>query len=391
MTRTEPERHAVLISSATYDDPEIIDYPTIGNSAARLKELFDGSDLWHSCVLVRDPELTADVMMPIRESALRCVQGDTLLVYFVGHAINPLRLRHSDILLALRTTAEGEYWSYLSLYHVYDMMRRSRASSKVLILDCCYCGQADALGPGSGDDRILADPAWLAEEASTCVLKAVGRDSVSQIADPYLEQDPTGQYTAFSGYLISVLENGIEGVRNPLQVRDVYNELRRIVPASGAHPEPELLIRNEPWIVLMENRHPEAVLGPPADPSQLARLHVAAPEELAAAWQGEAVTLSGLPPALIDEYFVALLPRADGETVRRVVHHLHANGTSGRLDDLLPLVNSAAPEHAGAAVHELRRHGCHSCERYARLIHERAVQTLRGTSLHHYSKAACGD
>lgn len=389
MTRTEPERHAVLISSATYDDPEIVNYPTVDNSATRLKELFDGSDLWDSCALVRDPGLIADVMMPIRQSALSCQPGDTLLVCFIGHAINPLRVRHSDILLALRTTTESEYWSYLSLYHIYDMMRRSRASSKVLILDCCYSGQADALGPGG--DKVLTDPAWLVEEANTCVLKAVGRDSVSQKADPYLEQDSKGLYTAFSGYLISILENGIDGVRNPLQVRDVYNELRRIVPASGTHPEPELLIRNEPWIVLMENRHPGAVLGPPADPSQLARLHVAAPEELAAAWQGEAVTLSGLPRALIDEYFVALLPGADAETVRRVVHHLHVNGTGGRLDDLLPLVRSASPEHAGAAVYELRRHGCHGCKEFARQIHGSAVQALRGASLHRYSKAAGGD
>jgi hypothetical protein len=269
------------------------------------------------------------------------------------------------------------------------MVRQSRATSKILILDCCYCGQAEALGP-SDAEGIAANPAWLGDEANTCVLKAVGRNSAIQKADPYFEQDPDHPYTAFSGYLISVLENGIEGVRSPLQVRDVYNELRRTVPASGAHPEPELLIRNEPWIVLMENHHPGAEVGPPAEPSQLARLRAATPEELAEAWRrGESVTLSGLPRALIDEYFADVLPRADAAAVLRIVHHLHTTAT-GDLDGLLPLLHTAAPDNAGAVVRELRGHGCSQCKAFAGQIHRATVQALRGGFLHEYSKAASG-
>lgn len=388
MTLTEPERHAVVIGSAVYDDPGLKTYATVTNSATRLGRLFDASGLWQSCALVLDPSSAADVMLPIREAARRCTHGDTLLVCYIGHAINPPRARYSDILLALRTTEPDEYWSYLSLHHLYDMMRQSRATSKVLILDCCYCGQAEALA-GAGQ-AALADPVWLSDEANTCVLKAVGRGSVIQKADPYFEKDPTQPYTAFSGYLISVLENGIEGVRDPLQVRDVYNELRRVVPASGLHPEPELLIRNEPWIVLMENRHAEAIAGPPADPSQLARLHAATPEELADGWRGEAVTLSGLPRALIDDYVTDLLPRADAETVRRLVHHLHADIAAGELDTLLPLVRVATPERVGGAVHALRGHGCGDCQAFAGQVHVAAIETLRGPCLHQYAKAAAG-
>jgi hypothetical protein len=389
MTLTEPRRHAVLISSARYDDPKIIDYTSIANSATRLDQLFHASELWDSCDLVSDPAVATDVMLPIRDAALECQQGDTLLVYFVGHAINPLRVQHSDILLALRTTIDGESWSYLSLYHVYDMMRRSRATSKILILDCCYCGAADTLSPGG--DQVLTDPNWLTEEASTCVLKAARRDSVDQKVHSFLEKDPTSTYTAFSGYLISILENGIEGMRNPLQVRDVYNELRRIVPASGRHPEPELLIRNEPRIVLMENRHSGAILVAPGDPSQLARLRAATPEELADAWVGAGLTLSGLPRALIEEYFTGQLPRTDGESLGRIVHHLHTQGAADRLDELIPLARAAAPNNAGAAVRELRRHNCRTCADFAARIHASAVKALSGAALHHYSKAVSGD
>jgi hypothetical protein len=390
VTRTDPERHAVVVGSAIYDDPGLTTYPTVANSAARLKKLFDASGLWRSCVLVNDPRLAVNVMLPIRRAAQRCAQGDTLLVYFIGHAVNPLRTRHSDILLALRTTSPDEYWSYLSLYHIYDMMRQSRATSKVLILDCCYCGQAEALGV-PGTPRPVPDPAWLPDEANTCVLKAVGADSFNQRADPYLEQDPSQRYTAFSGYLISILENGIAGVRDPLQVRDVYNELRRVVPASGVHPEPELLIRNEPWIVLMENRHPAAILGPPADAAQLARLRAATAEDLAEAMLGKAVTLSGLPRALIDDYVTDLLPRADAETVQRITHRLHAGLATVELAELLPLVRVATPENVGAAVCALLGHGCGECRAFAGQVHAEAIGTLEGACLHRYAKAAAGD
>jgi len=389
MTLTEPRRHAVVIGAALYDDPTIVDYPSVANSARRLAELFDASELWHSCDLVRDPAGPADVMLPLHQAASGCQQGDTLLVYFIGHAINPLRVQHCDILMALRTTLASEHWSYLSLYHVYDMMRRSRATSKALILDCCYCGSADTLSPEGADSG--PEPDWLIEEANTCVLKAVRRDGINQRADPFLEKDPASRYTAFSGYLISILESGIEGVRSPLEVRDVYNELRRTLPASGKHPEPELLIRNEPRIVLMENRHPEATPSAPGDPTQLARLRAATPEELADAWVGEGLTLSGLPRALIDEYFAASVPHVDGQTLRRIAHRLHEQNAAERLDELLPLIRAAAPQDAGAAVRELREHHCRRCAGFAVRVHESLVKVLSGLALHRYSKAVSGD
>jgi hypothetical protein len=392
MTLTEPRRHAVIIGSAHYDDDNLSDYATIENSAVSLAAIFEASELWHSCVPVHDPEAAAGVMLPIREAARKCQPGDTLLVYFIGHAISPRREQHNDILLALRTTLEGEYWSYLSLFHVYDMMRLSRATSKILVLDCCYCGSAGTLGSGpSGAGGDLTDPNWLTEGTSTCVLKAVGRSDLSQKVDSLMEQDPGSLYTAFSGHLISILENGIAGTRSPLRVRDVYNELRRTLPASGRHPEPELLIRNEPRIVLLENRSAAAIQGAPGDPAQLARLRAATPEELADAWMGEEATLAGLPRALVDEYFTATAPRADGESLRRMVHHLHVQGAANRLDELLSLTREAAPEIAGAMVRELRRGGCRSCAGFAVRVNTSTIKTLTGVSLHRYAKAASGD
>jgi len=389
MTLTEPGRHAVIVSSAHYDDANLVDYPTIENSAARLAEIFGDSELWHSCEPVFDPGTAADVMLPIREAAGACQRGDTLLVYFIGHAISPRREQHNDILLALRKTIDGEYWSYLSLFHIYDMMRSSRATSKVLILDCCYCGSAGTLSSPTGGEP--ADPPWLTEGTSTCVLKAVGRNSLNQKVDSLMEKDPASTYTAFSGHLISILENGISGTRSPLRVRDVYNELRRILPASGKHAEPELLIRNEPRIVLMENRSSGAIQGVPGDPSQLARLRAATPEELADAWMGEESTLAGLPGSLIDEYFAEIAPRTDGENMRRLVHRLHGQGALNQLDELRSLTREAAPEAAGAMVRELRRHNCQACARFASHVNESAIKTLNGVSLHRFSKAVSGD
>lgn len=388
MTPTEPRRLAVLIGSSSYDDAEINDYETVTNSVTRLKELFDASELWHGCDVVHDPASDFDVMLPIRQASRQCRPGDTLLVYYVGHAINPPRTQHSDILLALRTTISDEYWSYLPLFHVYDMIRRSRASAKILILDCCYCGAAEALGPGGLDPSY--EPQWLMDEGSTCVLKAAARASIVQQVDPYMEQDASSRYTAFSGYLISVLDRGIDGARDPLQVRDVYNELRRILPASGRHAEPELLIRNEPQIVLMENRSARATRGH-GDPSQLARLRAAPLEELCDAWSGRDSVLADLPRSVVDEFVADLVPQADDATLSGTLHCLHKQEADTRVEELLTLIRAGEPERVGSLIRLLWRQECGRCRHDGSALYQSMVGALQGMALHRFATAVNGD
>lgn len=377
-----------MVGSAHYDDSAINDYQTVTNSVTKLKELFDASELWHGCRIVHDPASAFDVMLPLRDAAERCRPGDTLLVYYVGHAINPPRAQHGDILLALRTTLSDQYWSYLPLFHLYDMMRRSRAAAKILILDCCYAGAAEALGSGGAD--LSKEPQWLLEEGSTCVLKAASRASIVQTVDPYMEQDPSSRYTAFSGYLISVLDQGVQGARDPLQVRDVYNELRRILPASGRHAEPELLIRNEPQIVLMENRSPLATRGH-GDPSQLARLRSAPLEELCDAWAGRDSILTDVPPSVIDEFVADLAAQADDSTLSRTVHCLHEHDADTRQDELLALIRAREPDRIGSVVRELWRQECDHCRSCGSTLHHGAVGALQGIALHRFATAVNGD
>lgn len=388
MKQAEPRRLAVLVGSSRYDDAGIRDYETITNSVDKLKELFDSSALWQECTAVRDPKSVFDVMLPIRKASEACRQGDTLLVYYVGHAINPPRAQHGDILLALRTTIDREHWSYLPLFHVYDMIRRSRASAKVLILDCCYCGAAEALGPDSADAS--RDPQWLLDEGSTCVIKATARASIVQEVDSYMEKDSASLYTAFSGYLISVLDRGVDGARDPLQVRDVYNELRRILPASGRHAEPELLIRNEPQIVLMENRSPRATHGH-GDPSQLARLRAAPLEELCDAWAGRESVLADVPPSVVDEFIAEFVPGTDDETLSRLVHCLHKLQAGTRLDELLALIRVRDPERVGSVIRELWRQECDRCRHNGSVLYGGMVGELQGMALHRFVTAVNGD
>ena len=388
MTQAEPRRLAVLVGSAKYDDGEINDYQTVTNSVIKLKQLFDASELWHECDVVHDPATAFDVMLPLRKAAQECRPGDTLLVYYVGHAINPPRAQHGDILLALRTTLSSEYWSYLPLFHLYDVIRRSRATAKVLVLDCCYSGAAEALGPDAAE--LSSEPQWLLEEASTCVIKAASRASIVQKVDPYMEQDASSSYTAFTGYLISVLDRGIDGARDPLQVRDVYNELRRIVPASGRHPEPELLIRNEPQIVLMENRSSRATRGH-GDPSQLARLRAAPLEELCNAWSGRDSILADLPPSVVDEFFADLVSTTDDASLSRAAHCLHQHEAGARLDELLGLVRAREPERVGSVIRELRRQECDRCRGNGSALYQGMVGALHGIALHRFATAVNGD
>jgi hypothetical protein len=187
-----------------------------------------------------------------------------------------------------------------------------------------------------------------------------------------------------------VLDRGIDGARDPLQVRDVYNELRRILPASGRHAEPELLIRNEPQIVLMENHSARATRGH-GDQSQLARLRAAPLEELCNAWAGRDSILSDLPPSVVDEFVADLVPQADDASLSRIVHTLHPHEAGVRPDELLALIRAREPEHVGSVIRELWRQECERCRNYGSTLYQGMVGALQGMALHRFATAVNGD
>ncbi|MEJ8672983.1 caspase family protein [Streptomyces sp. MS1.AVA.1] len=134
----------------------------------------------HSQVLI-DPPGATEVLDLVKEASDEA--EDTLLLYFSGHGL--IDSNSGELSLALpdsRTDAE-----YTSLQ--YNWIRRavlqSRAQRKVVILDCCFSGQA--IGTMGGPE-----PLPLAGIEGTVLLTSAARDRMALA--------PAGEpYTAFTG------------------------------------------------------------------------------------------------------------------------------------------------------------------------------------------------
>jgi hypothetical protein len=388
MTAAEPRRRALLISSGKYEYPGYFkEFPTITRSAEALRDVFDKSPMWRNpCTHVRDPEDVFDVMPALDAldkgdgGADKLGPGDTLLVYFVGHADPARHANDDDIYLALGRSRPNQVWSYLGLRHVYERMRNSEATSKILILDCCNCGLAPALG---GSDLVvpLPRPEYLANEPErqTCVLKARHRDDIDGGADAGGDKDP---YTLFSGHLINLLRSGIDHARDPLLTEDVFNELHRRLPKEH---KPDRHNSGIGSIILLENRSTKQDPSPTGDQTELAMLRGMTPVELADAWARQMPTV--VRAAVAQEYIRGFITKAASEDLRQLAHQLHEIDAPVEHEELVRRILDAEPRTIGASAHAFRTSRCPHCVATADLIDERAIAILAGATLFEYHQA----
>jgi putative transcriptional regulator len=222
---------AVLIGAGSY--LKLPPLPAVAGNITALARVLSDPSRWgiaaYRCRLVHDPETPVEMHDALRATAALVEPDGLLLVYYGGHGlIDP---RTGELHLAVgRSDPETVYADALP----YGWLRRavldSRASRRVVILDCCYGGRAlDSMGPrGPVSAEVEIDQA--------CVLVAAPAHEVALA--------PAGEpYTAFTGVLLDLLSHGVPGKADPLDLTSVYDELVR-VQRSRARPLPQLLALN---------------------------------------------------------------------------------------------------------------------------------------------------
>ncbi|WP_439676779.1 caspase family protein [Embleya sp. MST-111070] len=232
---------AVLIGVARYDDLD--DLPTVANNLNDLAAMLGGSHSWglpeRNLRVIADPPTGKPIVDVVREAAREAT--DTLLVYYAGHGL--LESDTGELFLSLPESIQGEGYTGLEYRHLRKALLESRAVRRVVILDCCYGGRA--LG-SMGDSQGLAEQAAI---EGTFVLTAA-HENVRAIA-PLDER-----HTAFTGALLSVVEDGVPGGPGLLDLNTVYSATRERLLASG-RPEPQKSDRNTAGrIALAVNRAP---------------------------------------------------------------------------------------------------------------------------------------
>lgn len=236
----------VLIGASQFTDPALSRLPAVRDNLTGLAECLQNPQLWglpaERCVQVSDPSSVDALIDPIHEAATQAT--DTLIIYYAGHGL----LDHdtNELLLAVVGTRLGRTHTAVPYEYVRRDVSLSRASRRVVILDCCYSGKA--LGAMAAATSVVADQASI---AGTYVLASTPphRPALSP---------PGAQYTAFTGEFISVLVNGLADASEFLTMDMIYNRLLHAA-RSGPNPLPEpqkrggntvgdlALVRNRLW------------------------------------------------------------------------------------------------------------------------------------------------
>lgn len=263
-------RRAVVIGPAEYGpDSGIPSYSWISASARTYAEVLAGDEMWTSCRLVAGDELrTADgVMRAVQEVADETEPGDVFMAVYIGHGAHWRDLPGPQVHFSVESSRRDSPWTWLASWYLYRAMRKSRASLKVLIADCCYSNKLPQLG-GPSDVLDTLDE-------GSCVLTATKNEQHFADAEgcPALPA-PLSQCTPFSGHLLNVLLRGTEDHNGQLTlglVRDaVQEDMRR---CATSHDVPNMTLNGaRERIPLFTNRMDPALRrrppGHPVEPEQ---------------------------------------------------------------------------------------------------------------------------
>lgn len=217
----------VLIGNARYSHPDLADVPAVMRNVTGLRAVFTDPELWgvpaDRCGELIDEADGAVVARTVREAAAEVHPDGLLLVYYAGHGL--IDAFDGSLVLALGDTdPAAPYEAGLR----YELLRRAIAGSparrRIVILDCCYAGRATAeLAAEVAGTITVADRA---EIDQTCLLVSAPRNRTAQA--------PPGEpYTAFTGELLRVLRGGLPDQPAVLDVRTVWQEVRRALAARG--------------------------------------------------------------------------------------------------------------------------------------------------------------
>ena len=234
MELADPLRsYAVLIGSAAYRASALDDLPAVAENLTRLADLLRDPAVWglpaERCVLVPDPADPATVLRAIHRAA-RAAE-DTLLVYYAGHGLAD----ETGLLLTLPHTVPEEPYTAVEFDALRrEVLRAPRDTSRIVILDCCYSGRA-LVGGMSG----AAAPVEMAEQT-----RIAGTYLLTASAATRKALSPPGEtYTAFTGELIRLLEDGLPGGDTLIEVGRIYEHLHAELRAKG-RPLPQQRISN---------------------------------------------------------------------------------------------------------------------------------------------------
>ncbi|GAA2845673.1 hypothetical protein Acy02nite_47250 [Actinoplanes cyaneus] len=209
----------VLAGTATYRHGDYPPLPAVRNNLADLKTALTDHRLWGIPVanvrVVSDPQQTSEITEQLRQAAREAT--DTLIFYYAGHGF--LSEKIPALYLTGRDSRKHSGSSALEYRYIREEVLESRARRKIVILDCCYSGNAHV---------VMSGDAALQDIKGAYVLTSSRRNEASTAP-------AEARHTAFTGALLEVLTSGVEYLKDRefLTVDEIFREVRAELARSG--------------------------------------------------------------------------------------------------------------------------------------------------------------
>jgi hypothetical protein len=217
----------VLIGSGTFVSDSLSDYPAISDSISGMASVLtsaNGLSLPSAhCTVVPENADARDVGRTLHAASRAAT--DLLVIYYAGHGIVGKR---GELYLALADT--DHQWlnlSALAFEDVKEFCTDSRAHRRLVVLDCCYSGRAI----GDPLSSAMAEILDKVSISGTFTLTAAPANREALVI-------PGERYTAFTGRLLSLLNDGDPCGPEFWTLDEIYLRLRTSLLSENL-PEPQ--------------------------------------------------------------------------------------------------------------------------------------------------------
>ncbi|MGC9380968.1 caspase, EACC1-associated type [Streptomyces sp. MH13] len=245
--------HALVVGTATHPGELLPELPSAHRSARDVAEtLSTVCGMGDRVTLLTDPTSPSDVLEALAtvigraEPTEQRYERGTVLLYFVGHG---LRGPGRQLYLATARTKSQTDTAHSVPYTEIEHYLSDAAADPVVILDCCFAGNAQEPGRPA-----RTDPFAGARPTGSYLLASAMRDALAYAP-------PDAEHTLFSGHLLALLREGHAGGPKWLTLGGVYRLLDQRLQGSAARPYGGGTARMSE-LTLAVNRRYEPLTGP---------------------------------------------------------------------------------------------------------------------------------
>ncbi|MFC5177496.1 caspase family protein [Nocardioides taihuensis] len=239
---------ALLVGAAHYDDVSLSDLDGAANNAHALGAALTDPDLGGlpaaNVSVLHDPTEPREVLHALADLARDA--SDVALFYYAGHGL--VDQLDGELHLAVGATSHDPAllgWTAVEMSKVHELMRdHCYASTKVLILDCCFSGRA------------MNQTMSGFESAVTAAVDVAGAVTISSAPNNSPARATPGEtYTEFTGALLRHIQTGIPEVENRwLSLDALFDRTQASLQRAGM-PRPQILNRDRARLLpLFKNR-----------------------------------------------------------------------------------------------------------------------------------------